>query len=152
MFVVRKDSPLVIGKGNGENYISSDIPAILSYTKDFYLLDDNEIVELSKDNVIFYDKDLNRINKPIKSIEWGAASAEKDGYEDFMLKEINEQPNAIRETIGAKLDNGHIEIEDLNFTKEYLESLNKIYIVACGTAMHAGLVAKLYLKNFAKSQ
>ncbi len=150
MFIVRKDSPLVIGKGNGENYISSDIPAILSYTKDFYLLDDNEIVELSKDNVIFYDKDLNRINKPIKSIEWGAASAEKDGYEDFMLKEINEQPNAIRETIGAKLDNGHIEIEDLNFTKEYLESLNKIYIVACGTAMHAGLVAKAIFERLCK--
>ena len=110
MFVVRKDSPLVIGKGNGENYISSDIPAILSYTKDFYLLDDNEIVELSKDNVIFYDKDLNIINKLIKSIEWGAASAEKDGYEDFMLKEINEQPNAIRETIGAKLDLSLIHI------------------------------------------
>lgn len=150
MFVVRKDSPLVIGKGNGENYISSDIPAILSYTKDFYLLDDNEIVELSKDNVIFYDKDLNKIDKPIKSIEWGAASAEKDGYEDFMLKEINEQPNAIRETIGAKLDNGHIEIEDLNLTKEYLESLNKIYIVACGTAMHAGLVAKAIFEKLCK--
>ena len=150
MFVVRKDSPLVIGKGIGENYISSDIPAILSYTKDFYLLDDNEIVELTKDNVTFYDKDLNRIDKPIKSIEWGAASAEKDGYEDFMLKEINEQPNAIRETIGAKLDNGHIEIEDLNFTKEYLESLNKIYIVACGTAMHAGLVAKTIFEKLCK--
>ena len=150
MFVVRKDSPLVIGKGNGENYISSDIPAILSYTKDFYLLDDNEIVELSKDNVIFYDKDLNKINKLIKSIEWGAASAEKDGYEDFMLKEINEQPNAIRETIGAKLDNGHVEIEDLNFTKEYLKSLNKIYIVACGTAMHAGLVAKTIFERLCK--
>ncbi len=150
MFIVRKDSPLVIGKGNGENYISSDIPAILSYTKDFYLLDDNEIVELTKDNATFYDKDLNRIDKPIKSIEWGAASAEKDGYEDFMLKEINEQPNAIRETIGAKLDNGHIEIEDLNFTKEYLESLNKIYIVACGTAMHAGLVAKTIFERLCK--
>ena len=150
MFIVRKDSPLVIGKGNGENYISSDIPAILSYTKDFYLLDDNEIVELTKDNATFYDKDLNRIDKPIKSIEWGAASAEKDGYEDFMLKEINEQPNAIRETIGAKLDNGHIEIEDLNFTKEYLESLNKIYIVACGTAMHAGLVAKTIFEKLCK--
>ena len=150
MFIVRKDSPLVIGKGNGENYISSDIPAILSYTKDFYLLDDNEIVELTKDNATFYDKDLNRIDKPIKSIEWGAASAEKDGYEDFMLKEINEQPNAIRETIGAKLDNGHVEIEDLNFTKEYLKSLNKIYIVACGTAMHAGLVAKTIFERLCK--
>ena len=129
MIVVRKDSPLVIGKGNGENYISSDIPAILSYTKDFYLLDDNEIVELSRDEVRFYNKDLNEIQKPLKSIEWGAASAEKDGYEDFMLKEINEQPKSIRETVGAKLDNGKIEIEGLELTKEYLEGINKIYIV-----------------------
>ena len=142
MIVVRKDSPLVIGKGNGENYLSSDIPAILSYTKDFYLLDDNEIVELSRDEVKFYNKDLKRIDKPIKSIEWGASSAEKDGYEDFMLKEIYEQPRAIRETVGAKLDNGRIEIEGLELSKEYLENINKIYIVACGTAMHAGLAAK----------
>jgi len=142
MIVVRKDSPLVIGKGLGENYISSDIPAILSYTKEFYILDDNEIVEISKDEVRFYNIDLNTIEKSIKSIEWGALSAEKDGYEDFMLKEIFEQPRAIRETVGAKLDNGKIEIEELEFSKEYLESINKIYIVACGTAMHAGLVAK----------
>ena len=150
MIVVRKDSPLVIGMGNGENYLSSDIPAILSYTKDFYLLDDNEIVELSRDQVKFYNKDLKEIQKPIKSIEWGAASAEKDGYEDFMLKEIYEQPRAIRETVGAKLDNGSIEIEGLEFSKEYLESLNKIYIVACGTAMHAGLVAKTTIEKLCK--
>ena len=152
MIVVRKDSPLVIGKGIGENYISSDIPAILSYTKDFYLLEDNEIVELSRDEVKFYDENLNEIQKPIKSIEWGAASAEKDGYEDFMLKEIFEQPKAIRETVGAKLDNGTIEIEGLNFTKEYLESINKIYIVACGTAMHAGLVAKTVFEKLCRIQ
>ena len=150
MIVVRKDSPLVIGKGNGENYISSDIPAILSYTKDFYLLDDNEIVELSRNSVKFYDSNLNLINKELQSIEWGAQSAEKDGYEDFMLKEINEQPKAIRETIGAKLDNGTIEIEGLNFDKKYLESLNQIYIVACGTAMHAGLVAKESIEKLCK--
>lgn len=150
MIVVRKDSPLVIGKGNGENYISSDIPAILSYTKDFYLLDDNEIVELSRDDVKFYNNDLEEIQKPIKSIEWGAASAEKDGYEDFMLKEIYEQPRAIRETVGAKLDNGSIDIEGIDFTKEYLETLNKIYIVACGTAMHAGLVAKTVIEKLCK--
>ena len=150
MIVTRKDSPLVIGKGNGENYLSSDIPAILSYTKDFYLLDDNEIVELSKTEVEFYDKDLKEIEKPIKSIEWGAASAEKDGYEDFMLKEIYEQPRAIRETIGAKLNNGSVEIEGLDLSKEYLETLNKIYIVACGTAMHAGLVAKATIEKFCK--
>ncbi len=150
MIVVRKDSPLVIGKGNGENYISSDIPAILSYTKDFYLLDDNEIVELSRDDVKFYNNDLEEIQKPIKSIEWGAASAEKDGYEDFMLKEIYEQPRAIRETVGAKLDNGSIDIEGIEFTKEYLETVNKIYIVACGTAMHAGLVAKTVIEKLCK--
>ena len=150
MIVVRKDSPLVIGKGNEENYISSDIPAILSYTKDFYLLDDNEIAELSGDKIKFYDSELKEIIKPVKSIEWGALSAEKDGYEDFMLKEIYEQPRAIRETVGAKLDNGKIEIEGIDFTKEYLESLNKIYIVACGTAMHAGLVAKATFEKFCK--
>ncbi len=150
MIVARKDSPLVIGKGTGENYISSDIPAILSYTKDFYLLDDNEIVELSKNEVKFYDKDLNEIKKQVKSIEWGAASAEKDGYEDFMLKEIYEQPRAIRETIGAKLDNGTIEIEDLDISKQYLQSLNKIYIVACGTAKNAGLVVKSLFERLCK--
>ena len=150
MIVARKDSPLVIGKGNGENYIASDIPAILSYTKDFYLLDDNEIVELSENEVKFYDADLNLINKPLQIIEWGAASAEKDGYDDFMLKEIYEQPRAIRETIGAKLDNGSIEIEEIDFTKKYLNSLNQIYIVACGTAMHAGLAAKTTIEKFCK--
>ena len=150
MIVARKDSPLVIGKGNGENYLSSDIPAILSYTKDFYLIDDNEIAELSKTEVKFYNKELEEIYKPIKSIEWSALSAEKDGYEDFMLKEIYEQPRAIRETVGAKLDNGSIEIEDLDLSKEYLESLNKIYIVACGTAMHAGLVSKPILEKLCK--
>ncbi len=150
MIVVRKDSPLVIGKGNGENYISSDIPAILSYTKDFYLLDDNEIVELSRNDVKFYNQDLKEIQKAIKSIEWNALSAEKDGYEDFMLKEIYEQPRAIRETIGAKLDNGTIEIEDLDFSKDYLKDINKIYIVACGTAMHAGLASKYTFEKICK--
>ena len=150
MIVVRKDSPLVIGKGNGENYISSDIPAILSYTKDFYFLDDNEIVEVSKDSIKFYDSNLNSINKRLKSIEWAASSSEKDGYEDFMLKEIHEQARAIRETIGAKLDNETIEIENLDFTKKYLESLKQIYIVACGTAMHAGLVAKETIEKLCK--
>ena len=121
MIVTRKDSPLVIGKGNGENYLASDIPAILSYTKDFYILDDNEIVELSRDSVRFYDSNLKEIKKPIKSIEWGATAAEKDGFEDFMLKEIYEQPKAIRETIGAKLDNGSIEIEGLDLKKEDIQ-------------------------------
>ena len=151
MIVVRKDSPLVIGKGNGENYISSDIPAILSFTREFYLLEDLEFVVLSRDDAKFYDKNLNSIDKKIQTIEWNASSAEKDGFEDYMLKEIYEQPTAIRETIGAKLGEGSkCEFDELKFTKEYLKSLNKIYLVACGTAMHAGLAAKNMLERICK--
>ena len=148
MIVVRKDSPLVIGKGDGENYISSDIPAILSFTREFYLLNDLEFVVLSRDEAKFYDKDLNPIDKKVETIEWNASSAEKDGYEDYMLKEIHEQPTAIRETIGAKLNEGtKCEFDELNFTKEYLQGLKKIYLVACGTAMHAGLAGKNILEH-----
>ena len=148
MIVIRKDSPLVIGKGNGENYISSDIPAILSFTKDFYLLNDYEFAVLSRDNIDFYDINLNKIVKPVKSIDWDASSADKNGYEDFMLKEIYEQPNAVRETIGSRLpENEHCHFDDLDFTKEFLSSINKIYIVACGTAMHAGLSGKIAIEK-----
>ena len=151
MIVVRKDSPLVIGKGDGENYICSDIPAILSFTRNFYLLNDFEFVVLSRDDAKFYDKNLNPINKKTQTIEWNASSAEKDGYEDYMLKEIYEQPTAIRETIGAKLnESSKCEFDELNFTKDYLKSLNKIYLVACGTAMHAGLAAKNILERLCK--
>jgi len=143
MIVVRQDSPLVIGTCEDEKYLSSDIPAILSYTKDFYLLNDLEFVVLTKDSAKFYDKDLNEIQKQTQTIEWSSSAAEKDGFDDFMLKEIYEQPTAIRETIGAKINlNSKCEFDELKFTKEYLSSLNKIYIVACGTAMHAGLTGK----------
>lgn len=146
MIVVRKDSPLVIGTCEEEKYISSDIPAILSYTRDFYLLNDLEFVVLTNKEAKFYDTKLNEIKKETKSIEWNASSAEKEGYDDFMLKEIFEQPTAIRETIGSKisldLHDSPIEFEELNFTKDYLNSLHKIYIIACGTAMHAGLAGK----------
>lgn len=148
MIVTRKDSPLVIGKGENENYISSDIPAILSFTRNFYLLNDLELAILSRDTINFYDKDLNPITKDTQTIEWNASSAEKDGYEDFMLKEIYEQPTAIRETIGAKFNEAtKCEFDELNYTKEYLSSLNKIYIIACGTAMHAGLAGKNALEK-----
>ena len=143
MIVVRQDSPLVIGTCEDEKYLSSDIPAILSYTRDFYLLNDLEFVLLTKDSAKFYDKDLNEIEKHSQTIEWNSSAAEKDGFDDFMLKEIYEQPTAIRETIGAKINlNSKCEFDELGFTKAYLSSLNKIYIVACGTAMHAGLSGK----------
>ena len=150
MIVVRQDSPLVIGRGLDENYISSDIPAILSFTKDFYFLNDREFAVLSRDNIDFYDNDLNKIDKVVKSIEWNTASAEKDGYDDFMLKEIYEQPNAIRETIGSKLSESKISFNDFEIKKEFLETINRIYIVACGTAMNAGLATKATFENFCK--
>lgn len=151
MIVVRKDSPLVIGKGDGENYISSDIPAILSFTRNFYLLNDYEFSLLSRDDIKFYDKNLNPIDKKTKTIEWDATSSEKNGFDDFMLKEIYEQPTSIRETIGSKFsENSKYSFEKLNFSKEYLSSINKIYIVACGTAMHAGLVAKNAIEKLCK--
>ncbi len=151
MIVLRKDSPLVIGKGDGENYISSDIPAILSFTREFYLLNDLEFAVLSREDIKFYDTDLQPIDKKVQTIEWNAASAEKEGYEDYMLKEIHEQPTAIRETIGAKLsENSKCSFDELDFTKEYLKGLNKIYLVACGTAMHAGLAGKNILEKLCK--
>lgn len=148
IIVVRKDSPLVIGKGDNENYIASDIPAILKYTKDFYLLDDNEFAVVNKDSIKFYDNSLVEHNKAIKNIEWDANAAGKDGFEDYMLKEIFEQPTAIRETIGSRFRLGEkCSFDDIDITKEYLESVNKIFIVACGTAMHAGLVGKSLIEN-----
>ena len=150
MIVVRQDSPLVIGKGLDENYISSDIPAILSFTKDFYFLNDREFAVLSRNNIVFYDNNLNKIEKPIKSIEWNTASAEKDGYDDFMLKEIYEQPNSIRETIGSKLSENKIAFNDFEVSKDFLENINRIYIVACGTAMNAGLATKFTFEKLCK--
>ena len=145
--VAKKDSPLVIGTSKDANYIASDIPAILSYTKDFYLLEDNEIAEIYSDKIAFYNFNLENIVKKIETISWDASSIEKNGYEDFMLKEIHEQPKSIRETIGFKLSKENVELENINFTKEFLQNINKIYIVACGTAMHAGLAVKPTLEN-----
>lgn len=151
MIVVRKDSPLVIGTCEDEKYLSSDIPAILSYTRDFYLLNDLEFVVLTKNNAKFYDQDLNEIEKETQTIEWNASAAEKDGFDDFMLKEIYEQPTAIRETIGSKIVlDTKCEFDELRFSKEYLSSINRIYIVACGTAMHAGLSGKSAIEKLCR--
>lgn len=151
VIVVRKDSPLVLGKGNGENFIASDIPAVLKYTKDFYLLDDQEYAVVYKDHIDFYDNSLTSHSKAIKNIEWDATAAEKNGYEDYMLKEIFEQPTAIRETIGSRFKLGEkCSFDDIDISKEYLEKINKIYIVACGTAMHAGLVGKNAIEKLCK--
>lgn len=148
--VAKKDSPLVIGTSEDSNYIASDIPAILSYTKNFYLLEDNEIVEVFSNKLNFYDKDLNAITKKTEKISWDSSSIEKNGYEDFMLKEINEQVVSIRETIGFKLNKEQIELDNITLSKDFLSNINKIFIVACGTAMHAGLAVKPIFENLCK--
>ena len=151
VIVVRKDSPLVLGKGKGENFIASDIPAALKYTKEFYLLDDQEYAVVYKDHIDFYDNSLTPHSKAVKNIEWDATAAEKNGYEDYMLKEIFEQPNAIRETIGSRFKLGEkCSFDDIDISKDYLKNINKIYIVACGTAMHAGLVGKTAIEKLCR--
>ncbi len=144
---LRKDSPLVIGKDVNENFIASDIPAILSYTNNFYLLDDLEIALVSKEDVKFFDLNIQSISKKITTIDLDASSVQKNGYKDFMLKEIYEQPTAVRETIGTLLNEDKVCFPDLNLSKDYINSLNHIYIVACGTAMHAGLGSKPLMEH-----
>lgn len=147
IIVAKKDSPLVVGKGNGENYIASDIPAILAHTKNFYFMEDGELAVISKDSIDFYNTSLQNIKKDLKNIEWDATQSEKNGYDDFMLKEIFEQPRAVLETIGTSFEKDKINLplDDVNFSK-----FNKIYIVACGTAMHAGLATKYTFEKFTK--
>ena len=151
LIVTRKDSPLVIGQGDEESYISSDIPAILSFTKDFYLLNNYEYAYLTKDVLEFYDNNLNKIDKEIKNITWDMSAAEKDGFDDYMLKEIFEQPKSIRETIGSRITKEAISIPEITLSKDYLNSLNRIYLVACGTAMHAGLAIKRLMETLLKT-
>ena len=151
IIVAKKDSPLVVGKGTEENYISSDIPAILSFTNEFYFLDDFEIALIERNNIEFFDLNLSKIDKKVKNIDWNAGSADKNGYEDFMLKEIFEQPISVRETVGSRLtENENCCFDELNFNKEFLLNINKIYIVACGTAMHAGLSGKTAIEQLCK--
>lgn len=151
MVVARKDSPMVIGVAGNEKFVASDIPAVLEYTRDFYFLADGEFVELTRDKINFYDENLNKLDKKVEKIEWSEKASSKDGYEDYMLKEIYEQPKAIRETIGSRLKKDELcQFDDIDISKEYLQSINQIRIVACGTAMYAGLVAKNVFERLLK--
>ena len=142
LFAVRKDSPLIIGVGEGENYIASDVPAILSRTRDIYRLKDQEIAVLTREGVSFYDQELEPITKEMERVQWDVAAAEKGGYEHFMMKEICEQPEALRKTISPRIRDGQIVLDDITLTREQLQDLKKVFIVACGTSYHVGVVAK----------
>lgn len=151
VFCARKDSPLVIGLGKNENFIASDVPALLKYTKDVYFLENGEIGIVKRDSVEIFDIDKNEIKKERVTIEWSLEQATKAGYPHFMLKEINEQPEGIRETIKRRVDeNNLIHFDDINLGKEELKSIKDIYIVACGTAYNAGLQGKFALQKIAK--
>ena len=148
LIVTRKDSPLVIGTKKDETFISSDIPALISFTNNFYFLNDKEYAVITKGNIEFYDFDLNKLTKKSESVELAADSADKGKFEDYMLKEIFEQPKAIRETIGTSLNGESITFDGLSLDKNFLKTINQIYIVACGTAMHAGLAVKANFEHF----
>ncbi|WP_372714340.1 glutamine--fructose-6-phosphate transaminase (isomerizing) [Ilyobacter sp.] len=151
VFCARKDSPLVIGLGEDENFIASDVPALLKYTKDVYFLENGEIGIVKKDSVEIFDIDKNEIKKERVTIEWSLEQATKAGYPHFMLKEINEQPEGIRETIKRRVDeNNLIHFDDINLGKEELKAIKDIYIIACGTAYNAGLQGKFALQKIAK--
>ena len=151
LIAVRKDSPLIVGLGEDEYFIASDIPAVLNYTRNVYLLEDKEFVILTKDGVELKTEDGEKIDKEIYHVTWNVDAAEKGGYEDFMLKEIHEQPKAVKDTLLGKITlDKDINLDNIKFTKEELENFDKIYIVACGTAYHAGVVGKTVIEKLAK--
>lgn len=151
MFVAaRKDSPLIVGLGKGENYIASDIPAILEHTRDIYILEDKDVAVLTKDEVVVYDNYGAISKKEIYRVNWDVAAAEKSGYEHFMMKEMFEEPKVIRDTINPRIKNGKIVLDNIDISPEYLKGIEKIYIVACGTAHHAGMVGKYLIEKLAR--
>ena len=151
LVAVRKDAPLIAGLGKGSNFIASDIPALLKYVKEIYLIENGEMVVVTPDSVKIFDENRNPVKREVFHVTWDVDAAEKEGYEHFMLKEIFEQPKGISETINRRLDeNGMIKLDGISLTREELDRFSKIYIVACGTAYHAGLVGKTIIEKFAK--
>ena len=148
---VRKDAPLIAGIGKGSNYIASDIPALLKYVKEISLIENGEMVVVTPSDIKIYDENRNPIKRDVFHVTWDVDAAEKEGYPHFMLKEIHEQPKAIRETLLRRIDEeGKIKLDGISLTKEQLENIDRIYIVACGTAYHAGLIGKYVIEKMAK--
>ena len=148
---VRKDAPLIAGIGDGFNFIASDIPAVLKYVRDVYLIENNETVVLTKDEIVIYDENGNKVDREVYVVNWKADAADKADYDHYMLKEIHEQPAVISETLMSRLNpDDSIRLDDISLTKEDIDNINKIYIVACGTAYHAGLVGKMVIEKMAR--
>ena len=150
IYAVRKDSPLIVGKGENENFIASDVPAIMKYTRNYYLLEQDEIAEIKKDQVSFYNLHREQIHKDVNTADWDVDAAEKGGYEHFMLKEIHEQPTSFKTTVTPRITDGLPDFSAEGFDIQRLSAYSKIYIVACGTAMHAGLVGKYVIERLAR--
>ena len=149
-YAVRKDSPLIVGVSKEGNYIASDVPAILKHTRNVYYIENGEIVRLTRDAVSFYNSDLEPVEKTMKTVEWDITAAEKGGYEHFMLKEIYEQPKAVRDTLHPRIRENDIVIDELNMSAEDMKKLKRIFIVACGSAYHTGMTGKYVIEELAK--
>ena len=150
IFVARKDSPMIIGVENGESYLASDVPAILKYTRNVYYIGNMEMARLSGGEVTFYNLDGDAIEKPLTEIKWDAEAAEKGGYEHFMMKEIHEQPRAVQDTLHSVIHDGTIDLSDLGIEEEFVQNLDTMHIVACGSAYHVGMAAQYVLEDLAK--
>ena len=152
LIAARKNCPLVIGKGEGENFIASDIPAILHHTREVYFLNDNEVAVIKKGSIDIFDREKNKVERDIFHVNWDIDAAEKGGYDHFMLKEINEQPKIIQDVLSRRMkeDETEINLEGITLKKEDLDNIDRIYIVACGTAYHAGLVGKHLIEKIAR--
>lgn len=153
VFAVRKDSPLIVGHTKDGNILASDVPAVLKYTRNVYFIENEEIVRLSKDSMTFYNVDEEELTKEPTEIGWDVAAAEKGGYEHYMLKEMYEQPKAVRDTISPadpRIVDGKINIKELNMTDDEIRAIKKLYIIACGSAYHAGVTGKYVLEKMAR--